>query len=530
MMLLLVAALQAAGQSYVIDKVCLGTQRHYRIDGEAGSTYLWQLTDGSGNPVALNNPSGISFTTTDPVSGLTKVGSEVIILWNQPGSFQLAAIQYSSFGCDTLQQGEVQVFALPTATAGNPLTICAGNSITLTDASATNYAALLWSTSGDGHFDSNTALHPTYTPGANDQFSGSVTLTLTAEGLGASDSCAPGVSSLTVTITNTLIASVSILAEPTMVCAGTTVDFTAISVNGGSAPTYQWKVNGINSGFNINKYSYPPTSGDRLTVTMTSNETCVSGNPATSNELIMSIPGAPEPPQVGPITAPTCDLATGSVTLIGLPATGSWTLTQNPRGATTTGTGTSTIISGLTAGTYTFSVTDVTNCSSVPSEDVVIPEAPGAPVAPQVGPITAPTCDLATGNVTLTGLPVTGTWTLTQNPGGTTITGSGTSTIISGLSAGTFTFTVTNEAACSSGPSSDVVIPAAPGAPVAPQVGPITAPTCELSAGSVTLTGLPATGTWTLTPKSGRGDNNGEWSIHHHFRVIRRNIYIYGDQ
>ena len=165
MTLLLVAALQAAGQSYVIDKVCLGTQRHYRIDGEAGSTYVWQLTDASGNPVVLNNPSGISFTTTDSVSGLTKGGSEVIILWNQPGSFQLAAIQYSTFGCDTLQQGEVQVFAQPTAAAGNPLTICAGNSVILTDASATNYAALVWSTSGDGYFDNNTALHPTYTPG-----------------------------------------------------------------------------------------------------------------------------------------------------------------------------------------------------------------------------------------------------------------------------------------------------------------------------------------------------------------------------
>ncbi len=69
MMLLLVAALQAAGQGYVIDKVCLGAQRNYRIDGESGSTYLWQLTDSIGNPVTLSNPAGTSCTATDPVTG-----------------------------------------------------------------------------------------------------------------------------------------------------------------------------------------------------------------------------------------------------------------------------------------------------------------------------------------------------------------------------------------------------------------------------------------------------------------------------
>ena len=242
--------------------------------------------------------------------------------------------------------------------------------------------------------------------------------------------------------------------------------------------------------------------------------------------VIPEAPGAPVAPQVGPITAPTCDLTTGSVTLTGLPATGSWTLTQDPGGTTTTGTGTSTIISGLTAGTYTFSVTDVTNCSSGPSENVVIPAAPGAPVAPQVGPITAPTCDLATGSVTLIGLPATGSWTLTQNPGGTTTTGSGTSTIISGLSTGTYTYSIKDAAGCSSILSEDVVIPTAPGAPEPPQVGPVTAPTCDLATGSVTLTGLPATGTWTLTPKSGRGDHNGKWNINHRFRVSHRNIYL----
>ena len=205
MMLLLIAAFQAAGQTYVIDKVCLGTERHYRIDGETGSRYMWQLTDSSGNPVPLNNQAGTSFATTDPVSGQPKVGSEIIIQWNNTGKYQLAAIQYSSLGCDTLQQGEVQVFAQPTVFAGNPIAVCIGSNASLTQSTAADYSSMLWNSSGDGSFDNNSTLHPIYTPGPNDQSSGSVTLTITAPGNGSSNSCTPAVSSVKVTINSKIV-------------------------------------------------------------------------------------------------------------------------------------------------------------------------------------------------------------------------------------------------------------------------------------------------------------------------------------
>jgi gliding motility-associated-like protein len=65
-------------------------------------------------------------------------------------------------------------------------------------------------------------------------------------------------------------------------------------------------------------------------------------------------------------------------------------------------------------------------------------------------------------------LPSAGTWTLTRNPGSITTTGTGTSTTISGLASGTYTFTVTNAAGCTSASSSEVVIPAQPAAPASP--------------------------------------------------------------
>jgi gliding motility-associated-like protein len=192
-MLLLIAALQAAGASYVIDKVCLGADRHYRITGETGSTYAWQLTNAAGNIVGT--PVGSKFT--DPVSG--QEGSEVDVKWTQAGIFKLVVMQTSSFGCKAQELGEVEVFAQPKAFAGNSFSICNGKQITLTEATASDYSMLLWSTSGDGTFNDPTIKNPVYTPGPNDNLNETVTLTLTAQGKGNSGSCTPAVSSITVT-------------------------------------------------------------------------------------------------------------------------------------------------------------------------------------------------------------------------------------------------------------------------------------------------------------------------------------------
>ena len=319
--LLLVAALQAARGQYVIDKVCLGAQRHYRIDGLANSTYLWQLTDASNNPVTITNPAGTSFTTTNPPT----TGSEIIIQWAKPlinpGTYKLIAIQYSQAGCDTLQQGEVQVFDLPTDNAGNPATICAGSTVNLSEASATNYSTLVWTSSGDGVFDNPALLHPVYSPGTNDILSGNVTLTLTADGQGNSGSCTPAVSSLTVTINKVVPASVSVTADQTTVCTGAIVTFTAVPVNGGTAPVYQWTVNGTNVGTSAATYAFAPVNGDKVSVVMTSNETCVSGNPANSNELTITV-NNPLPASVSVTADQTTVCAGATVTFTAVPVNG----------------------------------------------------------------------------------------------------------------------------------------------------------------------------------------------------------------
>ncbi|MCK9219600.1 MAG: hypothetical protein M0P47_06080 [Bacteroidales bacterium] len=89
-------------------------------------------------------------------------------------------------------------------------------------------------------------------------------------------------------VNSNLPASVSITANPNPFCAGSSVTFTATPNNGGTPPSYQWKVNGTNVGTNSNTYSYNPTNGDSVRCVMTSNLACVTNNPASSAEIIMN--------------------------------------------------------------------------------------------------------------------------------------------------------------------------------------------------------------------------------------------------
>ena len=166
----------------------------------------------------------------------------------------------------------------------------------------------------------------------------------------------------------------------------------------------------------------------------------------------------PDAPVVGEISPPTCTVSTGSVNLSGLPEAGSWTLTMYPGTITTSGSGSSTTISGLEAGTYNFTVSNSAGYTSVPSSNVVIPPQPPIPAAPVIGLIVQPTHEVPTGSLVLIGLPSSGSWTVTRTPGNLITTGTGTSITITGLEPGVFNFTVTNSYGCTSLESADVYI------------------------------------------------------------------------
>jgi PKD repeat protein len=82
---------------------------------------------------------------------------------------------------------------------------------------------------------------------------------------------------------------VSIAASANPVCVNTGVTFTASPANSGTTPAYQWKVNGSNAGTNSPTFIYAPANNNIVTCVLTSNATCITGNPATSNAVTMIV-------------------------------------------------------------------------------------------------------------------------------------------------------------------------------------------------------------------------------------------------
>lgn len=186
---------------------------------------------------------------------------------------------------------------------------------------------------------------------------------------------------VTATVNPNLPASVSISASANSVCSGVSVTFTATPINGGAAPSYQWKLNGGNIGSNSATYTNAAlVNGDIVACVMTSNATpCLTGSPATSNSITTTVLAPPSAPVVGTITHPSCTTSKGSLVLTGLPSV-PWVLYQNKTtGGQVTysgnGTESSFKVTGLESGTYYFNVSNGT-CLSPQLANVVINPSP----------------------------------------------------------------------------------------------------------------------------------------------------------
>jgi hypothetical protein len=172
-----------------------------------------------------------------------------------------------------------------TQTAGSS-PACLGETLTFT-ASPTNGGtapAYQWKVNGV-NVGTNS---PTFTSSSlsNGQI---VTCVMTSNLAGVGNNPATS-NSIPVVVNNPTPAIVTINASQTTFCAGTQVVFTATAVNGGSAPSYQWKINGVNVGNNSASYtSNNLTNGQIVTCVLTSNSTCVSNPVVTSNAITVNV-------------------------------------------------------------------------------------------------------------------------------------------------------------------------------------------------------------------------------------------------
>ncbi len=193
-------------------------------------------------------------------------------------------------------------------------------------------------------------------------------------------------------------------------------------------------------------------------------------------------------PTVQSVVQPTVTTPTGSVTLTGLPDSGTWVI--NP--GNISGTGWTTTIMGLNPSTtYNFTVTNASGCTSNASANVVINAQSQTLDAPVLSDITQPDCNNSKGEFTIVNYNSLYTYTITP------------STNVSLLGAkilapqGNYTIKATSQFNITS-PSISFSINPQPVTPAAPTIGTITHPTLSTPTGSVTLTGL--TGSWTINP------------------------------
>jgi hypothetical protein len=259
--------------------ICPGTSVTFTATPVAGGTsptYQWYV---GATPVGANLPTYTTTTLTNGQQVTVQMTSNEICVPATPVTSNIITM---------IVNPALPVSVSIAAAPGN--IVCAGTNVTFT-ATPTNGGAspvYQWKLNG-GNVGANL---PTYSNAA--LLSGDiVTCELTSNALCATGSPATS-NAITMTVNPNLPVSVNIVANPAgSICSGTSVTFTATPTNGGATPAYQWFVGAVPVGTGLSTYtSNTLNNGDVVTVQLTSNATCPTGNPATSNAISMTVTGA----------------------------------------------------------------------------------------------------------------------------------------------------------------------------------------------------------------------------------------------
>jgi len=316
--------------------ICAGTSVTFTATATNGGTPTYQWKRGNAN---ISGATNSTYTSTALANGNV-----------------IKCVMTSSLSCATgspATSNSITMIvnassAASVSIADNPAgSICAGVNVTYT-ATATNGGtapAYQWQLNGTNITGATNSTYTTPALASGD----AITCIMTSSLI-----CATGSPSTSNSIIKTVYpnvpVSIAIAASPSGgVCTGTSVIFTATQANGGASPTYQWKKNGTNiTGATNSTYtSTTSANGDIITCLLTSNATCATGNPATSNSITMSVNSA-QPASVSITSNPSGDICLGTyVTLTATPTNGgtSPTYQWKKNGAN---------ISGATNSTYTY--------------------------------------------------------------------------------------------------------------------------------------------------------------------------------
>lgn len=265
--------------------VCDGGTTTITVGASGNSlVYQWQLSTNNGASFSPLSNAGVysgvdsqTLTITGATLGMTNYQYRVVI-----GSVACPSVtsSASTLGVNPLLSTSVSITAAP----GDE--ICDGTEVTFTAAPVNGGGtpSYQWFLNGSPA-GTNAATFVISTLADNDQVSVEMTSSATCPTPALSTS-----NTITMTVNPILPASVSISTANTTVCEGSNITFTATPVNGGSTPSYAWTINGAPAGTNSATFSTTAlANGDVVAVEMTSSETCVSGSPASSNSIPMTV-------------------------------------------------------------------------------------------------------------------------------------------------------------------------------------------------------------------------------------------------
>jgi uncharacterized protein YjdB len=298
-----------------------GTGVHIGLSGSALTTTYQLLKNGT----ALGSSTAGSGSSID-------FGLET-----STGTYTVTAV--NSFGCMDTMAGTTVITVSPLP---NTYTVTGGGSY----CSASSGAAigLDGSQSGVNYrlYDTTTAIGGVVGgTGSSVSFGLHTTGTYTVVATDVATGCSVAMAgSATTSPVTAVVPSVAVATgTDDTVCSGTYVTFSAVPTNGGVSPTYQWYVNGSLAGTGAS-YGYIPLDGNVVSVTMTSDASCVF--PATASGSVTMIVRSGVTPSIS-ISASTNDTIcqgtsvnfTATGTNGGLTPLYTWYVNGDPMGAGT---------------------------------------------------------------------------------------------------------------------------------------------------------------------------------------------------
>ena len=388
--------------------------------GTPAYTYNW-MPGGNSNASASGMSAGTYTVTVTDANGCTATASVTL---TQPANALSATTSFTQATCN-LSNGSATVIA----GGGTPNYTYVWNPGGNTNSTATGLAA------------------------------GSYTVTVTD-----ANGC---IQTAGVTVTQPNAVNATIAVNSNVSCNGGSDGSVTVSASGGTAPyTYLWtpsaQTNATATGLSAGTYTAAVTDNNGCVVTATIS--------ITEPSLLTASIGTP-------VNVSCNGGNNGSALLTAGGGTPNYTYQWTPAG------GTNAMGTGLSAGTYTATVTDANGCSATASVTITEP----AIVTATMGAPTNVNCNGGSnGSATVTAGGGTPLYTYQWSPiGGTNATGTG-------LSAGTYTATVTDANGCSATATVTITEPTVLTASTS-----FTQASCNLSNGSATA--IPAGGTGPYT-------------------------------